>query len=97
MTRLFDGLPDVFTHVFGQAVTLLTAYGTAEVQGILQTRPVDALGVSLPGARLHLSVADAADVGEADKVIVGEAWFTVRGAPELDGKGMAILYLEKDE
>lgn len=94
MTSPFDGLPDIFTSTFGQAV-ILYPQGTdpVEVTAIFNPRSVDALGMSQPEAMLHMRAVDAAGVADGTFAQVGDKWFRVRVA-EPDGKGMVPMRLE---
>ena len=97
MSSPFDGLPDIFLGAFGQAVTLYTkSFETIETRGIYRARSIDALGMTQPGAMLHLSSADAAQLEDGASVQIGDEWFTARVA-EPDDKGMVSFRLEASD
>ena len=94
MTSPFDGLPDIFTSEFGQAVTLYPDQeAPVQVTAIFNPRSVDALGMSQPEAMLHMRAVDAAGVADGTYAQIGDQWFRVRVA-EPDGKGMVPVRLE---
>lgn len=94
---VFDGLSDIFVSTFGQAVAIRPLAGgsiTATMQGVYQSRSVDAFGVTQPEAMLHLKSSDAALLVDGVIVGVGGFWFIPR-VQEPDGKGMVPIRLEK--
>lgn len=94
MTSPFDGLPDIFIGTFGQAVTLVDADGVLhETRGIFRNQSVDALGMTQPGAVLHVTTADAAKVVDGGVIHIDGKWFLAR-VEEPDGKGMVPIRLE---
>ena len=94
MSSPFDGLPDIFTATFGQAVTLYPDQGApVQVTAIFNPRSVDALGMSQPEAMLHMRQVDAEGVTDGTYAQIGDQWFRVRAA-EPDGKGMVPMRLE---
>lgn len=98
-TTLFDGLSDVFTGTFGQAVTIQDPLGEGLVTttGIFQARSVNDLGIVVPGAVLHLRDEDAATLlsDPTCRVAVGGQTYIPR-VGEPDGKGMTPVRLERD-
>lgn len=97
MSSLFDGLPDIFVGVFGQAVEIALSGGsTLETTGVFQSRAVDDMGVVIPGAVLHLRDADAELAPDGTQVRVAGQWFSAR-VGEPDGKGMTPITLEKSD
>ena len=94
MASPFDGLPSVFLGAFGEAVTLVDSEGVEHATtGVFRAQSVDALGMTQPGAVLHVSSADAAKVADGDTVRVGSVEYVVR-VEEPDGKGMVPMRLE---
>lgn len=97
MSSPFDGLPDIFIGAFGQAVTLVDSLGVPhDTHGIFRNQSVDALGMTQPGAVLHVRAVDAAKVADGDTVIIRDDWFYIR-VEEPDGKGMVPIRLEHRE
>lgn len=97
MPSVFDGLPDIFVGTFGQAVILHPAAGDpVSVQGVFNPRSVDELGVTQPGAVLHLKSSDAAIISNGSHVQVDGEWYFAR-VERPDGKGMVPVRLEKTD
>jgi hypothetical protein len=91
---LFGGLPDIFVGVFGRPVTIVpTSGGPIQVNGIFSDRPEDELGVTQPGAVLHLREVDAGAVVNGVHIQIGTDWYRAR-TPRPDGEGMTEIRLE---
>lgn len=91
---LFSGLPDIFVSTFGQSVTMVPLGGPSyEVQGVFSERPVDALGMVLADAALHIRDADVGRVTDGHEVQVAGKTYFLR-EPRPDGEGMTAYTLE---
>lgn len=99
MTRLFDGLSDIFVGTFGQAVTVLGAGRTAyEIRAIYRNRSVDDLGIVVPEAVLHVRDEDAAPLRlYPDARVMLDGVIYVPRVDEPDGKGTTTIRLERND
>lgn len=98
---LFDGLPELFTETFGQAVVYTPLNGTAKtVQAIHFADAVDVeLGNGGPPAdgvrrRLELRIADVPLPAEGDTAVIDGVTYKVVPPIAPDGQGMVSVFLE---
>lgn len=95
---VFDGLPDIFTGAFGEAVTVTPAGGEArEIRAIFRRRPREQFGAGIGGrvsfeATLAARTADVADLADGAAVEIGARSYTV-AAIQPDDKGMTQISL----
>lgn len=95
MASIFAGLADVFTCTFGQTVTIVPEFGAPrDVQGIFTERPVDALGVVMADASLHIQDPDVQGATDGDQAVVSGVTYKLR-EPRPDGFGMTAYTLER--
>ena len=93
---VFDGLPDVFTGVFGQTVTITPNGGssrdiTADFRRRSDEDPLD-YGMVNSETYISAAAADVSDITEGDAVTVGSETFRTQ-APMPDGRGMVKIRL----
>jgi hypothetical protein len=95
---VFDGLPDIFTDAFGEAVTVTPSGGDArEINAIFRRRPREQFGSGIGGrvafeATISARTVDVSDIADGDAVAIGSRSYEVR-AIQPDDKGMSMLTL----
>lgn len=92
---VFDGLPDAFTGVLGQAVTVTPdGGGPSEIVAIFRSVSEDEFGVVTNRPMLHARADDVSNLADGDTVTVDGEDYTVR-VLRPDGRGMTAIEMEK--